>query len=169
MSQSKRVALLNKLRSTKEGDDVNTLIEVYEELAPYSDKFRDEALAAWGEAVSAAQMVQSKSNKSWKAYAYEVFNKLYTVLMNISDDVFAAPPGVTPIPQPPIKGGRTSTIGKKFDRCVKTVRRTVRPRKGSTKESAAIAICTTTILHPRKRTIKRYRKGRLVTQRRKAF
>lgn len=77
------------------------------------------------------------------------------------------PPIIPPVPKPPTKGGRS--ISKKFDKCVKSVRRTVKPRRGSTKESAAIAICTTTILHPRKRTLKKYRKGRLVTQRRKAF
>lgn len=72
--------------------------------------------------------------------------------------------------QAPTQGGRrTSKIGKKFNKCVKSVRKSVTPRRGSTKESAAIAICTTTILHPRKRTIKRYRRGRLLTQRRKAF
>ena len=59
-------------------------------------------------------------------------------------------------------------MGKKFNRCVKSVRKTVKARKGSTKESAAIAICTTTVLHPRGRTLKRYRKGRLMTQKRKA-
>ena len=53
----------------------------------------------------------------------------------------------------------------KFDRCVKAVRRTVKARKGSNKESAAIAICTKSVLHPRGRTLKRYRKGRLTTQR----
>jgi hypothetical protein len=53
---------------------------------------------------------------------------------------------------------------KKFDRCVKSVRRTVKARKGSNKESAAIAICVKSVLHPRGRTIKRYRKGRLTTQ-----
>jgi hypothetical protein len=62
-------------------------------------------------------------------------------------------------------GGRTSKIGKKFDRCVKAVRNTVRARKGSTKESAAIAICTKSVLQTRGRTLKRYKKGRLVTQR----
>lgn len=56
-------------------------------------------------------------------------------------------------------------LSRKFDRCVKSVRKTVKARKGSTKESAAIAICTTTVLHPRGRTIKRYRKGTLRTQR----
>lgn len=62
------------------------------------------------------------------------------------------------------KGGRKSTISSKFNRCVKTVRKTVRARKGSTKESAAIGICTKSVLHKRGRTIKRYRKGRLTTQ-----
>jgi hypothetical protein len=56
-------------------------------------------------------------------------------------------------------------ISGKFNRCVKSVRRTVKARKGSTKESAAIAICTTSVLHTRGRTIKRYRKGKLRTQR----
>ena len=62
------------------------------------------------------------------------------------------------------KGGRKSTISSKFNRCVKSVRKTVRARKGSTKESAAIGICTKSVLHKRGRTMKRYRKGRLVTQ-----
>jgi hypothetical protein len=53
----------------------------------------------------------------------------------------------------------------KFDRCVKSVRRTVKARKGSSKESAAIAICTKSVLHPRGRTLKRYRRGKLTTQR----
>jgi hypothetical protein len=44
------------------------------------------------------------------------------------------------------------------------VRKTVKARKGSTKESAAIAICVTSVLHPRGKTLKRYRTGRLVTQ-----
>ena len=64
-------------------------------------------------------------------------------------------------------GGRRKSQTKRFDTCVKAVRKTVRARKGSSKESAAIAICTTTLLHPRGRTIKRYRKGRLQTQRRR--
>jgi hypothetical protein len=61
-------------------------------------------------------------------------------------------------------GGRRKTLRTKFDHCVKAVRKTVKARKGSNKESAAIAICTKTILHPRGRTLKRYRKGRLLTQ-----
>lgn len=65
------------------------------------------------------------------------------------------------------RGGRRAPQGKRFDRCVKAVRKTVKARKGSSKESAAIAICTTSILHPRGRTIRRYRKGRLLTQKRR--
>ncbi len=61
-------------------------------------------------------------------------------------------------------GGRRKTLRTKFDHCVKAVRKTVKARKGSNKESAAIAICTKTVLHPRGRTLKRYRKGRLLTQ-----
>lgn len=65
-----------------------------------------------------------------------------------------------------IKAGRkTQKLGNTFNRCVKSVRSTVKARKGSTKESAAIAICTTSVLHPRGRTMKRYRKKRLITQR----
>ena len=59
---------------------------------------------------------------------------------------------------------KSRRIAARFDRCVKSVRKTIKPRKGSTKESGAIAICTTSVLHPRGRTLKRYRKGRLVTQ-----
>ena len=59
---------------------------------------------------------------------------------------------------------KTTRISSKFNRCIKSVRKTVKPRKRSTKESAAIAICTTSVLHPRGRTLRRYRRGRLVTQ-----
>lgn len=62
------------------------------------------------------------------------------------------------------RGRKSKTMRSKFDRCVKSVKKTVKARKGSSKESAAIGICTTSVLHPRGRTIKRYRKGRLTTQ-----
>jgi hypothetical protein len=62
----------------------------------------------------------------------------------------------------PRRGG--SSVSSKFDRCVKTVRKTVKARKGSNKESAAIGICTKSVLQTRGRTLKRYRKGRLTTQ-----
>ena len=63
-------------------------------------------------------------------------------------------------------GGRKKSrkLGNKFNRCVKSVRQTVRARKGSTKESASIAICTKSVLQTRGKTMKRYRKGRLITQ-----
>ena len=61
---------------------------------------------------------------------------------------------------------RRRLSSKLFDKCVKSVRKTVKARKGSTKESAAIAICTVSVLHPRGKTMKRYRKGHLKTQRR---
>lgn len=55
-------------------------------------------------------------------------------------------------------------LDNKFNRCVKKVRKTVKARKGSTKESGAIAICVKSVLHTRGKTLKQYRKGRLVTQ-----
>jgi hypothetical protein len=65
-------------------------------------------------------------------------------------------------------GGRKSRkLGRKFSRCVKSVRKTIKARKGSSKESAAIAICTKSVLQTRGRTMKRYRKGRLTTQKKR--
>lgn len=58
-------------------------------------------------------------------------------------------------------------LSRKFGRCVKSIRKTVKARKGSNKEAAAIAICTKRVLQPRGVTLKRYRKGRLVTQRKR--
>jgi hypothetical protein len=63
--------------------------------------------------------------------------------------------------------GRRRSQTAKFNRCVKSVRKTVKARKGSTKESAAIGICVKSVLHKRGRTLKRYSKKRLVTQKRK--
>lgn len=67
-----------------------------------------------------------------------------------------------------LDGGKRRSQSAKFGSCVKAVRKTVKARKGSSAESAAIAICTKSMLHPRGRTIKRYRKGRLTTQKRRA-
>jgi hypothetical protein len=60
----------------------------------------------------------------------------------------------------------------KFCKCVKGVRRTVKLNKkyAKSKEGAAIAICTRTILFPRGRTLKKLKcgkKGKLTTQKRK--
>lgn len=66
------------------------------------------------------------------------------------------------------RGGRRRRYSsKRFGRCVKSVRKTVKAREGSTPEGAAIAICTKTLLFPAGRTIKRYKKGRLTTQKRR--
>ena len=64
---------------------------------------------------------------------------------------------------PMFKRGGTR-MSSKFNRCVKAVKKTVRARKGSNKESAAIAICTKSVLHKRGRTIKSYSRKRLITQ-----
>jgi hypothetical protein len=58
----------------------------------------------------------------------------------------------------------------KFCRCIKQVRKTIRPRKGSTKESAAIGVCVKSVLHSKRRTVKTFKCGksaRLVTQKRR--
>lgn len=47
---------------------------------------------------------------------------------------------------------------------MKSVKKTVKARKGSNKESAAIAICTKSVLQKRGRTMKRYTRKRLTTQ-----
>ena len=101
-----------------------------------------------------------------------IYNYLVEVVSNR-----AARPAPVIIPPPlgnafaefDLEGGRRrrKSQTKRFGSCVKAVRKTVKARKGSSAEGAAIAICTTTLLHPRGRTIKRYRKGRLLTQKRR--
>ena len=61
----------------------------------------------------------------------------------------------------------------RFCKCIKAVRQTVKlnTKYAKSKEGAAIAICTRTILFPRGRTLKKFtcaKKGRLVTQKRKS-
>ena len=70
-------------------------------------------------------------------------------------------------PQPPQTAGVRSQSAK-FCSCVKKVKKSITPRRG-TKEGAAIAICSTAILRPRGRTHKKVscRKGRVTTQRRR--
>ena len=46
---------------------------------------------------------------------------------------------------------------KKFCRCIKAVKRTVKARRGSSKEGAAIAICTKSMLQRKGRTLKKVR------------
>ena len=64
---------------------------------------------------------------------------------------------------------------KRFCRCIKNVRKTLKPRKGSSKESGAIGVCVKSVLQrklaPTGRTLFRFhcktrkgKKGRVVTQ-----
>jgi hypothetical protein len=61
-------------------------------------------------------------------------------------------------------GFRRRSQTARFNRCVKTVKKSIVPRPDSNKESAAIAICTKSVLQTRGRTLKKYRKGRVRTQ-----
>jgi hypothetical protein len=61
-------------------------------------------------------------------------------------------------------GFRRRSQTARFNRCVKTVKKSIVPRPDSNKESAAIAICTKSVLQTRGRTLKKYRKGRIRTQ-----
>lgn len=61
-------------------------------------------------------------------------------------------------------------LSRKFCQCIKKVREKVKPRGNTTKEGAAIAICTKSLLFPRKKTLKRIKcgiKNRLTTQKKK--
>lgn len=61
-------------------------------------------------------------------------------------------------------------MSRKFCQCIKKVKKTIEPRPGTTKEGAAIAICTKTLLFPRGRTLKKIKcavKNKLRTQKRK--
>ena len=71
-------------------------------------------------------------------------------------------------PQQPQQTAGARSQSAKFCSCVKKVKKSITPRRG-TKEGAAIAICSTAILRPRGRTHKKVscRKGRVTTQRRR--
>lgn len=47
-------------------------------------------------------------------------------------------------------------LAKKFCGCIKKVRKTVKVKKGSSKEKAAIGICVKSVLQTRGRTLKRF-------------
>jgi len=60
-------------------------------------------------------------------------------------------------------------IRKRFCRCIKKVRKTVKARPKSSSEQGAIAICVTSVLHRKNKTIKRFscknpRKPKVVLQ-----
>lgn len=144
-----------------------TLLEIYDEMTENVDVLPENIRMMYDKIAEKITGVEQGKEKDINY----VYGKMLIIVEQISElPVIPEPPAVAPAPPAPgPKGGRRSAISKKFDKCVKTVRKTVKARRGSNKESAAIAICATSVLHPRKRTIKRYRKGRLITQRRKAF
>jgi len=49
---------------------------------------------------------------------------------------------------------------KKFCKCIKSVRKTLKARKGSTKEQGAIAVCVKSVLQKHGRTLKKFKCGR---------
>ena len=60
---------------------------------------------------------------------------------------------------------KSPMLSKAFCRCIKSVRKTVKLRPGqkktkANKESAAIAICTKSVLQTRGKTLKRFRCGK---------
>ena len=61
-------------------------------------------------------------------------------------------------------------LSNTFCRCIKSVRKTIKARKGSTKEQGAIAVCVKSVLQTRGRTLKKFKCGpkqRLVTQKKR--
>jgi hypothetical protein len=59
-------------------------------------------------------------------------------------------------------------LTKDFCSCIKQVRRSIKPRKGS-KEQAAIAICTKSVIQTKGKTLRKFkcRNGKLFTQKKK--
>ena len=57
----------------------------------------------------------------------------------------------------------------KFCRCIKSVRKTIKARKGSTAEQGAIGVCVKSVLHSRGKTVKKFNCGKriLKTQKRR--
>ena len=154
--------LYNKLKTVEKvavSEKRPVVLEVYNEIKASSELLGDDVRDCFESITDEAVVPTNQDTTDF------IHNKLLYVLNSV-----IVPPARRRLPDitdTPVRGGRKrSAISKKFNKCVKSVRKTVKARRGSDKESAAIAICTTSVLHPRKRTIKRYRKGRLVTQRR---
>ena len=65
---------------------------------------------------------------------------------------------------------KRKTLRNKFCKCIKSVKKTLKARKGSTKERGAIAVCVKSVLQTRGRTMKKFKCGKkpmLMTQPRK--
>ena len=56
--------------------------------------------------------------------------------------------------------GTRKNLSKKFCRCIKQVRKTIKTRNGKSRESGAIAICVKSVLQSRGRTLKKFRCGK---------
>lgn len=65
-----------------------------------------------------------------------------------------------PKPPPVPKGGRRLSQSRRFCKCIKDVRKTVKARRGSSKEKGAIAICVKSVLQKKGRTLKKFKCGR---------
>jgi hypothetical protein len=80
-------------------------------------------------------------------------------------------PGFSNLPYFGRSGGmKRKSQTARFCRCIKSVRKTLKARKGSTKEQGAIAVCVKSVLHTKGKTIKKFKCGkkmRVVTQKRK--
>lgn len=64
--------------------------------------------------------------------------------------------------------GKRKKLSTTFCRCIKSVRKTIKARRGSTKEQGAIAVCVKSVLGSRGKTLKKFRcgpKARLTTRR----
>jgi hypothetical protein len=61
---------------------------------------------------------------------------------------------------------KSNSLSKKFCKCIKKVRKTIRPRNGNA-ESAAIGTCVKAVIQRRGKTLKRFKCGkkpRVITQ-----
>jgi hypothetical protein len=172
MSYPPLQTLLNSLR--EEPNTPGVLENTIDALVANRDVEEDEK-----EGLRAAKLVLRNAATAQETVRASVVRSVQEYLVTLLEEMTGPPLrrslAVEIPPQPDfwsenfdLEGGRRrKSQTKRFGSCVKAVRKTVKARKGSSAESAAIAICTTSILYPRGRTIKRYRKGRLLTQKRK--
>lgn len=110
------------------------------------------------------QEVQRDAPADKKQHAMQILKDVLH-LDDKLDEVIKGPPKKEE--REPTLQGSARSYRKKFNKCVKAVRKTVKVRPGSNKESAAIAICTKSVLQTHGRTMKKYKKGRLYTQKKK--
>ena len=60
----------------------------------------------------------------------------------------------------------SAKLTKDFCKCIKSVRRSIKPRKGQLKEQAAIAVCVKSVLGSRNMTLRKFscKKKKLTTR-----